>query len=150
MLLIAVVLSFVGCRPNSFPVGEVKDDYFPLINVNAWTTAASYDAGATISLELQYLSYSPIREITFVQIVTRRANATAPLVNDTTVIFRTPYRPAFSATKQCDTLLLNYTVPNAATLPRPVSPATMTVRLGAFIFTQNVSKGRLTNTFTLR
>jgi hypothetical protein len=147
-LLIAAMMlgSVMSCRPEYTPVGVVSQDYVPLINSNPWTTLATYSSGQTVSLELQYTSYSPIREILFFQIASRRVGTAT--VADTSVVLRTPYMAAFSATKQCDTLLLNYTVPDSTRLSRV---NLVNVRLGVTVANQNnLSKLRTTSTFTVR
>ncbi len=81
----------------------------PQINTNTWTVATTQRAGAVISLELQYWSVVPIKEIQLLQAIARTQSGTT--TRDTTLVSTRPYQPAYSASKQCDTLLLTYTVP---------------------------------------
>jgi hypothetical protein len=130
------------------PVGVVSQDYVPLINSNPWTTAASYTTGQTISFELQFLSYAPIREIALIQLATRRVGTSTATTVDTAIVSRTPYMAAFSQTKQCDTLLMSYTVPDSTRLTRL---NLVNVRVGVLVVNQNnLSKLRTTGTFTVR
>jgi hypothetical protein len=155
MLLVslAVVLSTTACQPTKITApGTIREEFYPVINSNPWTLAANYATGATITLEAQFLSYSPIREISLSQILTRRLNAMAPLTTDTVRVQTVPYSRAFSPTKQCDTLLLNYVVPPDAQLPRATGTGTLTVRLMVQVLNQNtLFKNRSTlTTFTVR
>jgi len=153
LVSLAVWLSTTACQPAKITApGTIREEFYPIINSNPWTLAANYTTGATITLEAQFLSYSPIREISLSQILTRRLSATAPLTVDTVRVRTVPYSRAFSPTKQCDTLLLSYVVPPDAQLPRATGTGTLTVRLMVQVLNQNgLFKNRSTlTTFTVR
>lgn len=136
-----------ACTKEVVSPGQISEDYFPIINGNAWVTpSAAQAAGAKVAVEVQYLSYSSIKEVSGLQVATRRVG-TATVI-DTTRFFNMAYTPAFSATKQCDTLLLMYSVPDSAGLSRT---GLTNVRILARVLTQSgVYKERASNTFTIK
>ncbi len=136
----------LACKPDrSLNVGVVDGEYYPIINTNTWTLPTTMATNATLSLELQYASYGSIQAINVYQTLNRTISG---VVNrDTSLVFTTPYRPAFSATKQCDTLVYTYTAPAVT------RPAGTTAVNSALIFevvnTNGLIKRRVTaSTFT--
>jgi hypothetical protein len=111
LLLASLVLTGLGaCTPKSLLPGTiVLDQAVPQINSNTWTVAATQRAGNVIAVELQYWSAIPIKEILLLQATARTQSGV--VTRDTAVVSMQPYQAAFSQTKQCDTLLLTYTVP---------------------------------------
>jgi hypothetical protein len=106
---IASVL-YTSCQSSVIQPGKVADDYYPLIlTTNVWTFGTTQRAGAVIPYEIQFLSYAPAKEINVYQVVNRTMSGVT--TRDTTRIVNQPYARSFSATKQCDTLALSYTVP---------------------------------------
>lgn len=76
-------------------------------NLSTANNAATnqFTAGSEIKYELQFFSDSPIKEINVYETVGAGAR---------TKIKTVPYVPAFSATDRTDTLVVAYTVPQAA------------------------------------
>jgi Kef-type K+ transport system membrane component KefB len=149
-VLTALSVTLPSCQlaPPLATVGNVKQEYYPLINSNAWTVAASYVTGATITLEAQYISYGTIREVNLLQVASRRPAGSTAAVLDTVVVRRVPYMPSFSRFKQCDTTVFTYTVPDAATFSRA---ALTNARLVVQVLNQNdLFVNRATNTFLVR
>jgi hypothetical protein len=111
LLLASLVLTGLGaCTPKYLLPGTiVLDQPVPQINSNTWTVATTQRAGAAITVELQYWSATPISEIQLLQAISRTQSGV--VTRDTSVVSTRPYQAAFSQTKQCDTLLLTYTVP---------------------------------------
>lgn len=113
MLALATSLVLTGlaaCTPKYITPGTiVANDQVPQINTNTWTVATTQRAGAAITVELQYWTSVPISEIQLLQAIARTQSGTT--TRDTSVVSTQPYRAAFSKDKQCDTLLITYTVP---------------------------------------
>lgn len=122
-----LLLGILGaCERIDDPIYAKTDDKrFPIIVANTTFTTPTLAAagtttvakGATIKIEFNFLQTDPLKEIQFLQKI-----GTA----DSTVISTTPYLPAFSKSKQCDTLIYNYVVP--ATI---ASATTVTIRARA-------------------
>jgi hypothetical protein len=87
------------------------------------TTTPSFAAGTNTSVELQYFSETPIKEINLYATVGAGAR---------TAVYNKPYSPSFSAIKRLDTLMVPYTIPTA--------PATTGVKLEYEIVNQNALK----------
>jgi hypothetical protein len=105
-----VMTGFGACTPKYLLPGTiVLDQPVPQINSNTWTVATTQRAGNVISVELQYWSAVPIKEIQLLQATARTLSGV--VTRDTALVSTRPYQAAFSKDKQCDTLLLTYTVP---------------------------------------
>ena len=110
-LIIFVALSVASCDRSEDPIYQkVTDNRYPTVvsNPNFVTPTmpvAGYDKGAALSVEFNFISVDPIKEVQFYQKI-----ATA----DSVLINTTPYTPAFSRVKNCDTLVYKYTVPTSA------------------------------------
>jgi hypothetical protein len=111
LALVALIVSgFAACTPKYLSPGTlVSDKLAPQINpANAWTVATTQRAGTIITVELQFWSATPVQDLFLGQIVTR---TTSGVVARDTSLSRVPNRAAYSREKQCDTILLSYTVP---------------------------------------
>ncbi|HKG06640.1 MAG TPA: hypothetical protein VKB19_09295, partial [Pedobacter sp.] len=95
---------------------KVTDNRYPVIvsNANFVTPAipaAGVVAGAALKIEFNFKPTDPIRELQFFEKVAAA---------DSVLIASVPYAPAFSSTKNCDTLIYNYTVPSGLTPGTPI------------------------------
>ncbi|WP_210490517.1 hypothetical protein [Rufibacter aurantiacus] len=68
------------------------------------TAPNSYASGELISFELGFFSESPVKEINVYETIGAGTRTKVQTI---------PYKPAFSATDRLDTLIINYTVPQA-------------------------------------
>ena len=111
LLFASLILTGLGACTQKFlsPGPIILDNQVPQINANTWTVATTQRAGAAITVELQYWSSVPIKEIQLLHAIARTQSGTT--TRDTTLVSTQPYQAAFSKDKQCDTLLLTYTVP---------------------------------------
>jgi len=107
-LTIVAMAAIISCDRTEDPIYQkITDNRYPTVvsNTNFVTPAmptAGYDKGAALSVEFNFISVDPIKEIQFYQKV-----ATA----DSVLINTIPYSPAFSKLKNCDTLVYKYAVP---------------------------------------
>jgi hypothetical protein len=94
---------------------ELDDNYtlvgerFPTVvsNTTPFPIATKFAAGETVTVELNFTQQTdPIKEILVLQKVEPS--------RDSTIVQTIPYQPAYSKTKNADTLLINYVVPAAA------------------------------------
>jgi hypothetical protein len=83
----------------------------------------SFAVGTNTSVELQYFSETPIKEINLYATVGAGAR---------TAVYNKPYTPSFSAIKRLDTLMVPYTIPSA--------PASTGIKLEYEVVNQNALK----------
>jgi hypothetical protein len=109
-LVIFATMIFISCDRTEDPIYQkITDNKYPTVVSNANFVTPSvpttgYVKGTVLSVEFNFISADPIKEIQFYEKI-----ATA----DSVLISTIPYAPAFSKTKNCDTLVYNYTVPSA-------------------------------------
>jgi hypothetical protein len=84
------------------------------------TATPSFAVGTNTSVELQYFSETPIKEINLYATVGAGAR---------TAVYNKPYTPSFSAIKRLDTLMVPYTIPTA--------PAATGIKLEYEVVNQN-------------
>jgi len=107
--VVLVTAIFMSCDRSEDPIYQkITDNKYPTVvsNANFVTPAVptlGYIKGTVLSVEFNFISADPIKEIQFYEKI-----ATA----DSVLINTTPYVPAFSRVKNCDTLVYNYTVPS--------------------------------------
>jgi hypothetical protein len=138
LLASLVLVTLAACTPKYLSPGTItSNDLWPQINTaNTWTVATTQRAGAVITVELQYWSTAPITSIQVLQAIARTQSGTT--TRDTTVFSTRPYQAAYSKEKQCDTLLLTYTVPD---LTRSTGQ-TITINPIARVSTANAFRSR--------
>lgn len=104
-----VTAFFFGCDRTEDPIYEkVSEDHYPTIVSNTnfvspTVPATGFAKGTVLKIELNFISVDQVKEIQFLE-----KTGTA----DSVIIQSIPYAAAFSKTKQCDTLIYNYTVPS--------------------------------------
>jgi hypothetical protein len=137
-LVILASASFVSCDRTKDPIYQkITDNKYPTVvsNANFVTPSvptAGYVKGTVLSVEFNFISVDPIKEIQFYEKI-----ATA----DSVLIKTVPYAPAFSRIKNCDTLVYSYTVPSA-----PASNTSIVFR-GRVVNVNGLTKDR---TFTYK
>jgi hypothetical protein len=102
--------NFIGDNTTPTGVGSFPISSNPLIdfvtnktlNGSLTSTTPTITIGSSISVELQYFSESPIKEVNLYATVGAGAR---------TAVYNKPYTPSFSAIKRLDTLMVPYTVP---------------------------------------
>jgi len=106
--MIVATAAIISCDRTEDPIYQkITDNRYPTVvsNTNFVTPSmptAGYDKGAALSVELNFISVDPIKEIQFYEKI-----ATA----DSVLINTIPYSSAFSKLKNCDTLVYKYAVP---------------------------------------
>ena len=115
--MVFAIATFNSCDRTEDPIYQTtSEDRYPTVvsNANFVTPSmptAGYDKGIALSVEFNFISRDPIKEIQFYEKI-----ATA----DSVLISTIPYSPAFSKSKGCDTLVYKYTVSAAITSGTPV------------------------------
>jgi hypothetical protein len=148
-IILFAALGFAGCKKSvdfiadntdltgtgSYPISAnpITDIATARTLTTSLTSATPrFLAGAALSMELQYFSESPIKEVNLFATVGAGAR---------TQVFNKPYSASFSAIKRVDTLLVPYTVPAG-------TPASTGIKLEFQILNQNTLS--LTRTVWLR
>ncbi|MEO6583294.1 MAG: hypothetical protein ABIO05_03165 [Ferruginibacter sp.] len=75
------------------------------LSTSLTASTVKFAAGTVLSIELQYFSQSPIKEVNLFETVGAGAR---------TQVYNKAYTPTFSDIKRLDTLMIPYTVPMAA------------------------------------
>lgn len=129
------VLGLLGaCDRTEDPIyAKVSDSRYPVIfsNTNFVTPSVPasgvFDKGTALKIEFDFLPTDPIKELQFFEKIAAA---------DSVLVASIPYARAFSKTKNCDTLIYNYTVPNA-----PVSGTSVVFR-GRVVNQNGLTKDR--------
>jgi hypothetical protein len=113
LALVALIISgLAACTPKYLSPGTIaSNDLLPQLNTsNVWTVATTQRAGATVTVEAQFWATVPLQSLQVWNAIARTQGGVT--TRDTTLATMQPYQAAFSPTKQCDTALITYTVPN--------------------------------------
>jgi hypothetical protein len=109
VLLSALLALATGCKKEIDDTYTLVGERFPTVVSNTTPfplPATKYAVGETVTLELNFAQQTdPIKEIVVLQKVEP--------ARDSVVVQTIPYKPAFSKTKNADTLLITYVVPTA-------------------------------------
>ncbi|MBC7567153.1 MAG: hypothetical protein H7223_09320 [Pedobacter sp.] len=133
-LMIFATVIFSSCDRTEDPIYQkTTDNRYPTVvsNANFVTPSvptAGYVKGTVLSVEFNFISFDSIKEIQFYEKI-----ATA----DSILLKTTPYAPAFSKIKNCDTLVYSYTVPSA-----PASGTSIVFR-GRVVNVNGLTKDRI-------
>ncbi len=125
-------VDFIGDNTTTTGVGSYPISSNPLIDFisnktltgTLGTATPTIAVGASISVELQYFSETPVKEVNLYATVGAGAR---------TAVYNKPYSPSFSATKRLDTLMVPYTVPAG-------TPSATGIKLEFEILNQNALK----------
>ncbi|MDZ7878978.1 MAG: hypothetical protein U5L45_14950 [Saprospiraceae bacterium] len=131
ILFIAVVCLVSSCyKEQDFWADNVTvtDKAVPFIYMYA-LDSTTFTPGTKARVLLEFYCKDPLKEIRLHQ------STGTSIANARTLISTTPYKPAYSAIRQMDTLVLSYTVPAG-------NPANTTIFLhGEAVSTKDVAKG---------
>ncbi|MEN7548120.1 hypothetical protein AAG747_09370 [Rapidithrix thailandica] len=104
--LAVMALGLFSCyEEDNFLEDNITDTGRSFPNIYMNEIQSEYLSGEKVTVELEFFSDDPIKEIKLYEIITTEDDT------DTTLLSTNPYQPAFSKVKSQDTLVLYYEVP---------------------------------------